>query len=1147
MNNDINSMPTMRGDRNTTRRSDSSYDLDSAPTMRPQTKSGVRNGFSVGDIIMDSYVVRAELGRGGMGVVYKCFYKLGKIDVALKALPPELSQDEMAMEDIRDNFAIVESLNHPNIANVKNIEHDKESGTYYLIMEYAEGETLRSYIKKKRKSGEITLAAVLPILRQIASALDYAHEKRVLHRDIKPENIMVDKAGNVKLLDFGLADRIHTSMSRVSVNFRGTSGTGPYMSPEQWRGRRQGAASDQYALAVIVYEILAGNLPFESSDTVVLKQAVLDEVPEEIKGIPANIQAALNKAMSKNAEDRFESCTQFVDALEGRFKVGGVRGGFNFKRPGKGFIGGIIVVVLITIGVVLAVKLWPDNKVNPVIVTAENVFTEKADELSKDLTLRIAELHKGGNPILLGDTKSFDEAIEQAINDAESLGVESGFCKNYLNENYNKIKDTLATEVAEALKRISEAFKVKSDDAIAELKAYVNEVSKSTNPESYYSKANDVKKVIADSWQEAEKNGVNESLYRTAMKEYEALTTKLNGEVTKRRKELERMSASEIFVSAIKEYIGKTEADISDIKKSGKPEAFLSRVEQYEKAFKEAQESAVSKGVDPGEFSSEIGSFTAKTAEFRGAVMARSEELKLLYAREYFEKEANQLIDNMSLWHEEIEKSDNPGLYFSKADELKKSLDNFWNDAKTKGVEEASYENVIGNYKMAMGVIEKSIETRVAKLAEIKFATELFQREAKKVIAQVISKCNDVVKSDNPASYSSVSGEAKAAIDNLWDTARAKYVKVAVFNAIIKDYDSAAGKLGMAIDARKKELAERRAATELFKKEVANIIGNIDTAIINAATSNKPESFKSVAAYAKTAIENAWKAASDKGVDAEIYTAATSTYENAKKKLDNTVAARRSAITAQEEDIKSGKKNIKIELPDGVAIDFVRIGAGSFMMGSPDDEKGRSNSEVLHKVTISKDFYMGKYEVSQAQWDAVMPNKKNSDKKTSYFIDGGGPVESVSWDDAQRFIEELNKSDCAPEGYIFRLPTEAEWEYACRAGTHTAYSFDDELNKANANFDDNVRKPARVTDYIPNNFGLYNMHGNVYEWCQDYYGPYDSGGVTDPQGPKSGNRRVARGGAWDSDARYCRSANRFNPEQTYRRYNIGFRLVLSAE
>ena len=271
--------------------------------------------FEVGDLILGRYKVLSVLGRGGMGMVYKCFDETAGIMVALKALPPELAQSELEMEDVKENFQLVHGLRHPNIAGYNTLEKDSSNGNYYLIMECVEGEDLRRWIKRKRRENALTLETVLPIIRQVAAALDYAHGKRIVHRDIKPGNIMIDAEGQVSVLDFGLAAQIHTSMTRVSMVSQETGGTAPYMAPEQWRGKAQGAAADQYALAVMTYEMLSGHLPFESPDSTVLREAVLNEMPDPVEGLPEYAQAALLRGMAKIPGDRFGSCVEFAAAL----------------------------------------------------------------------------------------------------------------------------------------------------------------------------------------------------------------------------------------------------------------------------------------------------------------------------------------------------------------------------------------------------------------------------------------------------------------------------------------------------------------------------------------------------------------------------------------------------------------------------------------------------------------------------------------------------------------------------------------------------------------------------------------------------------------------------------------------------------------
>ena len=293
----------------------SGADDETMPGKRDRKPDG---RFAVGDLIMNRYKVLAELGQGGMGVVYKCFDETAGIEVALKALPPELSHNTLEMEDIKDNFQLVHNLHHPNIASSNTLEKDDSNGNYYLIMECCEGEDLRRWIKRKRKEGALKLEDVLPIIQQVADALDYAHEMKIIHRDIKPGNIMIDQSGKIKVLDFGLAAQIHTSLTRVSMAYHGTSGTGPYMAPEQWEGRIQDARADQYALAVMTYEMLAGHLPFESSDAAVLREAVLKSKVIPLENIPGTANSAVMRAMSKDAAERFENCSDFAAALGGK-------------------------------------------------------------------------------------------------------------------------------------------------------------------------------------------------------------------------------------------------------------------------------------------------------------------------------------------------------------------------------------------------------------------------------------------------------------------------------------------------------------------------------------------------------------------------------------------------------------------------------------------------------------------------------------------------------------------------------------------------------------------------------------------------------------------------------------------------------------
>ncbi|MBZ0264093.1 formylglycine-generating enzyme family protein, partial [bacterium] len=227
---------------------------------------------------------------------------------------------------------------------------------------------------------------------------------------------------------------------------------------------------------------------------------------------------------------------------------------------------------------------------------------------------------------------------------------------------------------------------------------------------------------------------------------------------------------------------------------------------------------------------------------------------------------------------------------------------------------------------------------------------------------------------------------------------------------------------------------------------------------------------------------------------------------------------------------------------------FVQIPAGSFMMGSPESEEGRNENEVLHQVIISEPFEIMTTQVTQAQWVALIRKyhsffRSLARSNPSCRRGDNLPVENVSWKDVQQFIKELNVQESGKE---YRLPTEAEWEYACRAGTTTRFNIGDtESDLAQAGFykANSGSWTHMVGQQSANAWGLYDMHGNVWEWCSDWYGDYPSGSVKCPTGASNGTERVRRGGCWLSDARYCRSALRNSNTPSYRSSTIGFRLV----
>ncbi len=238
------------------------------------------------------------------------------------------------------------------------------------------------------------------------------------------------------------------------------------------------------------------------------------------------------------------------------------------------------------------------------------------------------------------------------------------------------------------------------------------------------------------------------------------------------------------------------------------------------------------------------------------------------------------------------------------------------------------------------------------------------------------------------------------------------------------------------------------------------------------------------------------------------------------------------------------------EIAPGVKMVFVLVPPGKFRMGSPKEETNRSDDETQHEVELTKPFYLGKYEVTQEQYERV------TGKSPSNFKGADLPVETVSWEEADAYALELTRK--TRDKLLYRLPSEAEWEYSCRGGCSFSNPFGigdgRSLSSTLANFNGkypyggagegpNLEKTARVGSYKPNPLGLYDTHGNVWEWCADWYGEYPSGKATDPTDPQGGSDRVRRGGCWYGYAWSCRAANRRRGEPGFRYNDLGFRLA----
>lgn len=278
--------------------------LDVAATQQAQNEQ----------ILGSQYRIVRKIGEGGMGQVYLAEdIELENRQVAIKVLPPVLANNPRAVANLRREALTAISLTHPNIIRLHGFHSDGD--VKFLVMEYVKGRTLEE-ILAERAGGKIGLHETMEMTHQIGSALEYAHscQPPVIHRDLKPSNIMIDDTGKVRVLDFGIARQMKDSFTRVTGK-QETSGTLPYMSPEQLRGKKASPAMDIYSLAAVTYECLAGSPPYTTGD---ISWQIINEKPEKISGVPKEINHAILKALEKDPAHRFKTASEFVQAMGGK-------------------------------------------------------------------------------------------------------------------------------------------------------------------------------------------------------------------------------------------------------------------------------------------------------------------------------------------------------------------------------------------------------------------------------------------------------------------------------------------------------------------------------------------------------------------------------------------------------------------------------------------------------------------------------------------------------------------------------------------------------------------------------------------------------------------------------------------------------------
>jgi len=1039
------------------------------------------------------YEVVTKLGQGGMGAVFKATQLSVGRTVALKVLPPRLAKNkEFAARFFREAQSAAK-LNHPNI--VQAIDAGEADGYHYFAMEFIEGESVEHMLKT---GGALPEKQVLGIARDIGRALAYAHEAGIIHRDIKPGNILVTPDGTAKLADLGLA-RETTSQATDLTQAGFAIGTPDYISPEQVRGETGlDGRSDIYSLGATLHHMLAGKPPFAGgSGNEVMAKHLADPIPNAHKVNPQVSMAATRiiwKAMAKTREKRYATAADMVQDIESALAGREVSAPMQIEGPSHR-------------SVRLARRERSGNK--------RLLFVGGGIAIAALVIALVIAMQPPPGP---GPVPPIDP-------------------KPHVTPDNDNGKP--AASDAKLLSALREWVKRNPDDLTEAIRQYQSRVLRMTDAD-----------VLA----------------------------KANADLTALRKKLAR-AADKAFAEAVSSADKLARAGDYDgaIAACGKlPEPFrgilAGRADAKIAQLKEAVEAEVNAVLEAARAHSEAKEPERGLAELNNVKDIRYAPLEadIRRMRERLEKER----DNLTASH------DKQAVVVARA-RIRKLLDKIEAAALRGALAEAGRLADAALQDKTLGVLRKELDT-VAEIGRI--LAEIDKHEKMSVVEALRKQTGKRItlrttKGDRTGKIKRVSadtvvldksfvidGQVHERPDQEVPIAELTEQTLARFRTqrtprTPADHIAVALLASTRNDARKMAAALKEAEGHPFHARYTARLEAVRAAQKEkdaeaAWRAFKPYAAKSLLRPSEITTLSKLLGSFEKNHGGTRFAAAQHEAISHLRSLLVPVynkwpfspaeARRRQRETAAALGLPATKR---VDLGAGVTLEMILIPAGEFVMSSPPGEAGRNRTREggQHRTRITLPFYMGRYQVTQRQWSRLMT------ANPSRFKGAKNPVERISWHDCQEFISRLNELHKSQ----FRLPTEAEWEYACRAGTATPFHFGETISTDQANYIGTTvygagkkgldrKKTVPVGSFRPNAFGLYDMHGNVCDWCADWHGPYDAKPQTDPQGPATGSRRIVRGGAWASKPACLRSAFRWRAMPTAKYDYCGLRVLLEC-
>ncbi|MFO7900327.1 MAG: SUMF1/EgtB/PvdO family nonheme iron enzyme, partial [Planctomycetota bacterium] len=1002
--------------------------------------------------------------------------------VALKVLPPRLARDKEYLGRFFREARAAARLNHPNV--VQAIDAGEADGYYYFAMEYVEGPSVIELLQE----GSMPRERVLRIARDMGRALEAAHAAGIVHRDVKPANILLASDGTAKLADLGLARE--TTSRATGLTQEGLAiGTPDYISPEQVRGEADvDGRTDIYSLGATLYHMLTGQPPYTGgSGNEVMAKHLSEPVPDPRRVNPAVPLAAarvVRKAMAKDREHRYQSAAEMVQDIERALAQEEAR-----ERP------------------------------RPAVPRSHVPEPRRGRKLALAALVLIVLAAVG---------------VAIALRPREPAGQQSG--------------DPNDLPTPRPVPR-EKPKTVKTDDAerLRELQEWVDR-----NPERYTAALRRGRDLLADV-RDPTVRGEAEQLLETIRADRRRAADEAFDRIEQEAAGLEKAGDYDAAIrryGALPEELGplleeRSRGAVAALKKQAE-----ARTEPVlEKARRLADAGEPKKGIDlletlDGVRYADVG---ARVASLRERLRKQIEESQpdeqeaLARARKKFEV----LLESVDA---ALEKDDVAGavrlVKAARADEALRPVDELVG-ALAEAVD-ALPDVVAGQRRGAVERLSKLTGSFVGlRTADGKVSGTLRSVDDRTIVVATTA-ADGQKKAEVPVASLGYETLARFGGREPPDTP-VRAMAVAIRALAHRD----AGAAGPAL-----KVAEGHPLHAYYHRKFEMVrLGRAEVAAREAWEAIETDAQKEpipvgemrplrarLERFEKEYGETAF-ARSVAGEVRELKRRLIPAFE--KWPFSPEEARRRQKTTAAVLGVPVTKT---VELADDVELKLVLIPAGEFVMGSPKSERGRDvdgddTDETQHRVRLTEPYYMGACEVTQAEWRAI------TGRNPSRFHGARHPVDSVSWKDCQRFLRKLNRRT----GGHFRLPTEAEWEYACRAGSAAPFYFGNRVSIRLANYRGkgvyhigekrSRERTLPVGSFDPNAFGLYDMAGNVIEWCADWYADYKPGATTDPTGPEKGTERVVRGGSWYGASRFLRSACRYKQPPDAHKSHTGLRVV----